>query len=199
MLSAMSPRSAVVFSLAILALAAVPAAADDPPDARWHYGIELDPLPFALGGYGGLVSVRPDRRWKIGLSSYGVDYPNAFVTGDDAGFHLHIKPSSVLMIDYSLTGDTPRGGWFVGGEVRQARIAYTHDDAPGMTTDVTHYELAVSGGYVWYPFEHTGLFLQAWGSVGHYVWSTGTPTVDGHTYHPAAIVPYATVHIGFEI
>jgi hypothetical protein len=179
---------------AAITLAALPAAADD-----WHAGLELDPIPFALGGYGGLLSVRPDRRWKIGVSSFSTHSPDALNTGDNAGFHLDIRPSGVVMVNYSLTTATRRGGWFVAGIAQLVRDRYTRDDAPGMAADVTHTELGVAGGYIWYPFEHSGLFLQAWGNVGHYVWTSGTPTVDGHTYEQAWLIPYATVHIGFEI
>jgi hypothetical protein len=204
MLIEMTPRLVSIAALAAaITSAARPAAADDgaaPGDARgWHVGLELDPIPFTLGGYGGLLSFRPDRRWKLGLSSYSADVPDALVTGDNAGFHLHVRPSSVAMVHYSLTSSTRRGGWFVGGMVQQSRTAYTLDGAPGMTTDVSHYELAIDGGYVWYPFEQNGFFLQVWGNVGHDVWSTGTPTVDGRTYQQAWLIPYATVHIGFEI
>jgi len=109
----------ITFTFAALPAAADATSSDD--TARWHAGLELDPIPFALGGYGGLLSVRPDRRWKIGVSSFSVPYPDGLISDDNAGFHLDIRPSGVVMVNYSLTTTTRRGSWFVTGIARSPR------------------------------------------------------------------------------
>ena len=64
--------------------------------------------------------------------------------------------------------------------------------------DVTHYEVAITGGYVWYPLHDRGLFVQFWGSVGRYIEGRDARVGD-RTFDQPPVQPYLTLHLGFEI
>ena len=102
-----------------------------------------------------------------------------------------------MLAAYSLREE--RGGWFVGGLFRQARNEFTHERAPGEVARMQTFELAVDGGYVWYPLPKNGLFLQFWGSLGVNLVEIGDPTVGDQTFDPQLpLIPYAALHIGYE-
>ena len=187
----------------LVGIALVPSAAraQEAPaaDATTHVSVEFDPLPLLASGYGGVLSVRPAAmpRWKLGIASYALDYPSFLEDGVNEGFELRAEPSFLVLASRSFSEE--RGGWFVGGLLRQSRNAFTHEDHPDEVARTQTFELAADGGYVWYPLSERGLFLQFWGSLGVNLVEIGEPTVGDQTFvRQLPVLPYATLHIGYE-
>src|SRR5690242_4905035 len=94
---------------------------------------ECDPFPFATGGYGCQVGIRPAALHgaRISLASFSIDVPDviAEVNGND-GFDVEVRPSLALYVLYYLHAPG-QDGVAVGGSLRYLRWRYRHDDFPG--------------------------------------------------------------------
>lgn len=80
------------------------------PGDRAH--VELDPLPFARGGYGGQVGAGPEALsgWRLAIASVALDVPD-FATQLGAGndhFHLRVRPSVAAYALYCARTVAPR-------------------------------------------------------------------------------------------
>jgi hypothetical protein len=179
-----------------LAAGAGRAAADQPH--RLH--VEVDPLPFALGGYGGQIGYRAARlpRLRFAIASFALEVPDpvAQLDDDNDGFHVEVRPSSALYFLYFLSGTG--GGWVAGGSLRYLRLEYTHDDAPGQAARLGELSIEAIAGYKWHPWD-AGFYLQPWVTVARAVARSDDAVVAGHSYQQMFLQLFATVNLGWEI
>lgn len=177
---------------------AAPAATTAEAEAGPHrMDVEADPLPFARGGYGVQVGVRPAGvHWRVAVASFALDVPDASTElGGNDGFHLRVRPSAaVYALRYLGSG---RDGWTVGGALRVLRLRYTHDDEPGARADLTTVSPELIAGYKWHP-GGTPFYLQPWVGLGVLAWRSAGDTVGTHAYDGLPVVPFATVNVGWE-
>src|SRR6186713_24975 len=180
-----------------LALGAAGRAAADEPH-RLH--AEVDPLPFALGGYGGQIGYRAAQlpRLRFAVASFALEVPDlvAQLDDDNDGFHLEVRPSGALYCLYFLSGT--RGGWVAGGSLRYLRLAYSHDDVPGQTTRLGELSIEAIAGYKWHPWD-AGFYLQPWVTIARAIAHTDDPVVGDHTHQPMFLQLFATVNLGWEL
>jgi hypothetical protein len=167
------------------------------PGARLH--AEVDPLPFARGGYGGQIGVRVDRiaRVRVAVASFSLDVPDLVTQlGGNDDFHLRVRPSGALYVLYYLSPG--RSGLAVGGSVRYLRLRYTHDAVPGMEAETSEVSPEAIVGYKWHPTRH-GFYLQPWLGASITAWRSGEPVVGDRTYAPLPVQLFFTVNLGWEL
>ena len=181
----------------ILTLGAAGRAAADEPH-RLH--AEVDPLPFALGGYGGQIGYRAAQlpRLRFAAASFALEVPDlvAQLDDDNDGFHLKVRPSGALYCLYFLSGT--RGGWVAGGSLRYLRLEYSHDQVPGRATRLGELSIEAIAGYKWHPWA-AGFYLQPWLTIARAIARTDEPVVGDRTYQPMFVQLFATVNLGWEI
>ncbi len=160
---------------------------------------ELDPLPFARGGYGGQVGFRPaGSGLRVAAASFALDVPDLAVeVGGNDGFHARVRPSAALYLLYHVQ-PAARGGWAFGGSLRYLRIRYTHDDEPDARADVGDLSPELIAGYKWHPGA-AGFYLQPWLGLGVTAWRHGDLDVGAHTYDPLPVQPFFTVNVGWDV
>ena len=177
-------------------MAAGGASADEPH--RLH--VEVDPLPFALGGYGGQIGYRAAAlpRLRVAVASFALDVPDAVAQLDDDNdrFHVRVRPSGAIYFLYFLSG--ARGGWVAGGSVRSLRLEYTHDDAPGAETRLVELSVEAIAGYKWHPWD-AGFYLQPWVTVARTLTRSDDAVVEGREYQQMFLQLFATVNLGWEL
>jgi hypothetical protein len=187
---------APLLAVLLIAGAALPATAGEPH--RLH--AEIDPLPFALGGYGGQVGYRAAAlpRLRFALASFALEVPDAVAQLDDHndGFHVRVRPSGALYLLYFLSGS--RGGWVTGGSLRVLRLTYSHDGAPGEETRLGELSIEAIGGYKWHPWD-AGFYLQPWLTIARAVHRTDEAVVGGREYQQMFLQLFATVNLGWEL
>lgn len=184
---------------AAIALAASTAGAETPH--RLH--VELDPLPFVLGGYGGQIGVRPAPlpRWRFAVASFSLDVPDRVAElGGNDGFSLRVRPSIAgYALYYPSEG---RGGWAFGGSLRYLRFRYTRADTPGESADVGQASFEVIAGYKLHPVSTgwaRGFFAQPWLTVARRLVTRGDAVVGSRTYDPLPLDVFFTVNLGWEL
>ena len=160
--------------------------------------VELDPLPFVLGGYGGQIGVRAPR-WphlRVALASFSLDVPDAVAQlGGNDGFHIRVRPSVAVYGLYCPLGR--RSGWVMGGSVRWLRLRYTRE---GSAEEARPGQLSIQGilGYHWHPAA-AGFYLQPWLGVARTLASTADARVAGRTYDDLPVQLFATVSLGWDL
>lgn len=165
-------------------------------DATLH--AEIDPLPFANGGYGGQVGIRHPalRGLRVAAASFSLHVPDLLSQIGNDGFDLRVRPSGALYVLYYFR-PAGRDGFSVGGSLRYLRLRYEHDDEPGIRADTRELSPEVIVGYQWHPFDN-GFYLQPWLALGITLVRDGDPIVNGREYSPMPVSPFFTVNLGFE-
>lgn len=188
----------VAMMVAVALVVALPQAR---ADVRHRVHLELDPTPFALGGYG----IQPGFRAKqlpnlrVGLGNFSLDVPDALAElGGNEGFHLRVRRSHALYLLWYPRPQANVSGLCFGGSLRYLRLRYTHDDAPGDRAHVG--EVSVEGivGYKWHPFD-AGFYVQPWAALAATLGTRGERSVGGRTYDAMPVQLFATVNIGWEL
>ncbi len=185
--------------LALIALVTVErvAMSDDQPPPLVH--AEVDPLPFANGGYGAQIGIRHPALHgvRVAIASFSLHEPDLISQIGNDGFDVRVRPSGAIYVLY-YPAAPGRDGFSFGGSVRYLRLRYEHDDAPGERAEISEISPEAIVGYQWHPF-HGGFYLQPWLALGVTLHKSGDPTVGGHTYDELPISPFFTVNIGYEL
>ncbi|HUS66263.1 MAG TPA: hypothetical protein VMZ28_17035 [Kofleriaceae bacterium] len=179
-----------------LLVAVAPAAARADEPARVH--AEVDPLPFARGGYGAQLGLRlRGSGLRFAVASFALDVPDAAtqLSGND-GFHARVRPSGAVYVLYYPS--PTRGGWAFGGSLRYLRLRYRHDDEPGARANVTELSPELIAGYKWHP-RPAGFYLQPWFGLGVTAARDGDLDVGARTYDPPPVQLFATVNLGWDV
>jgi hypothetical protein len=162
--------------------------------------IEIDPLPFVRGGYGGQIGYRAAAlpRLRFAVASFALDVPDLITQLDDDndGFHIRVRPSGALYVLYFLSG--VRAGWVAGGSIRWLRLEYTHDAVPDAEAHVGQLSLEAIAGYKWHPWA-AGFYVQPWLGVSRAVAQSGEAIVGDRTYDEPPVQLFATVNLGWEL
>lgn len=161
------------------------------PAPRWHFGSEIDTLPYILGGYYGSLFVgHNDWRWRAVAARS--DVPSFLVP---SGFEKKRSDAYALITDHFF-GSRRRheeGFWIGGGgEFWRRRIR------PENVTNFTYYNnfaLTAGGGYVWKLSQH--VYLNPWGDAHAVAAGNTNINVSGKTYKEPRITPEASLKLGF--
>lgn len=184
---------------AVLCIAALVALTTDVHAERPTLHAEIDPLPFALGGYGIQIGLAHKALpgWRFGLGNFSLEVPDASsqLNSDNKGFHLKVRRSHAL---YALRFfSTDRRGWCVGGSARYLRLEYTHDDSPGAKARLAEVSVEAIGGYKWHPFK-AGFYVMPWLAIALPLYATADPVVGDSEYNPDPLSVFATANLGWQ-
>jgi hypothetical protein len=182
--------------LALIAPLAASTASAEPH--RLH--AEIDPLPFALGGYGGQIGYRSPAlpELRVAVASFALDLPDPIAElGGNDGFSIELRPSFAAYALYYTSGRG--GGLALGGSLRFLRPSYSRDDTPGERADAGEVSIEAIAGYKWHPWS-AGFFIQPWLGVARTLVETGDePVVGGERYEPLPLSVFATANLGWEL
>lgn len=157
--------------------------------------LETDPATFPMKGGALHLRARFDAMpgWTVGVGAYALDLPGLMVDlvprNADEDWDVRIEPGIGLFLDrgFGAGGD----GLTVGGQVSLQRFEL---EATGQEGGDAWNVLAMPRvGYHWRPFAN-GFYLFPWAGVG---WTVPVAGDEGD-YHVAPIVPFATMHIGWQ-
>lgn len=182
------------------------------PPSKHQFLIEVDPLPYLLGGMGGHFGWTPKNNkhlaYGVGLV-VGPEFPDAMhnmnANNRDQGWNLKVNQGAGLWAHYYFKRTNK--GWFTGLQVFTQEMELSNDNFPGQSDRTNVLMLAIPTGYVWYPIEHFNLYLRPWAGFGFQkvIKSTFEPgkvtpemNVGNKEYHLPPFVPFATFHIGYS-
>ena len=196
-----APQRAVRLALTLALAGALPSVAW--ADERVLLHAEVDPLPFATGGYGAQLGVRHPalRGVRLAAASFSLNVPDvAAQLGGNDGFHVKVRPSGALYVLYYLEAGG-RNGFAFGGALRYLRLRYRHDGEPGEAL-VSELSPEAIAAFQWHPFGSgaaRGLYLQPWIGLSVTALRDGDRVVGSREYDPLPVQPFFTVNIGWEL
>ncbi|MDP9051484.1 MAG: hypothetical protein M3O31_12325 [Acidobacteriota bacterium] len=157
----------------------------------WHFGTELDVLPYATRGYYGSFVVM-HQGWRYRGVAARSTLPS-FMVSD--GFNNKRTDAYALLADrfFGPHREQSRGMWVGGGaEYWRNRIRRDGFD------EYAHYDnvvLTIGNGYVWQLSRH--FYLNPWSAAHFIVAGDRSIKVSGKTYKQSVFTPEASVKVGF--
>ncbi|SFW84335.1 hypothetical protein [Chitinophaga sancti] len=174
--------------LFFLLCACITMQAQEKEAAKVQFGLELDALPYATGGYFGGAWVGKDV-WRVRALTAFVKKPDWSTKKDFSNHQVH---AYALLLDRFLKKDWK--GWWIG-----AGVVYWHStiqtDAKLQTAKFDNYLLNGSLGYNFTLYKH--LYLSPWGSLSLRVAGDKNVAVDNKSFTLPVINPEASLKVGF--
>lgn len=174
--------------------------------------VEVDPLPFLMGGQGGHIGWSPksSQNFTFGLAMVsGMEIPNAIVNleekNKDQEWSVRINQGLGVWSHYYF--QERNKGWFTGLQVFTQEMELTNQDYPGESDRTNTILIALQGGYVWYPFQKAGFYLRPWAGLGHQSTINGSfkpeevdpeMVIGDREYFLPSLMPFATIHFGYK-
>lgn len=164
------------------------------------FSVETDPATFALGGYAAHLRFAPAiTHWVFGVGAYSLELPDIMVDMNkrnrDRGWEVELRQGLGVFGEYYLA-ETNRG-WFLGGQVARHAMRIANPSAAPTREAFVNALLMIHAGYRWFPM-HSGLYLQPWMGVGYVNKISGTTRIGDKDYDISPIMPFATLHVGYQ-
>ncbi len=162
--------------------------ADAQSAPRTRFGVELDVLPYATGGYYGSFWVGRDRL-RVRPVIARTTLPDFMV---DDGFENADIDAYALVVDYFFHEGFK--GFWVGGGVEHWQNSIENATSGGKAT-WSNTIATVGGGYIWRL--KSGFYINPW-AAGHLV--VGGPTevtVGDAVYRPSLFSPEVSIKLGW--
>lgn len=164
------------------------AQAQEKQAAKVQFGLELDVLPYATGGYFGGAWIGKDV-WRIRALTAFVKKPDWSTEKDFSNHQVH---AYALLLDRFLQKDWK--GWWIG-----AGVVYWNStiqtDARLQTAKFNNVLLNGSLGYNFTLYKH--LYLSPWGSLSLRVAGDKNVAVDDKRFTLPLINPEASLKLGY--
>ncbi|PJJ07078.1 hypothetical protein CLU83_0220 [Flavobacterium sp. 1] len=157
--------------------------------SKWNFGLELDALPYATGGYFGAVWAGKNK-WRGRALFADVNKPD-FTTKDGFTNH-HIKAYAVIL-DRFLK-DNWKGWWIGGGPVYWK--SNIQSDSSNATKDFNNFLLNGSLGYNFTIYKN--IYISPWAGLSLKVSGTDEFTLDSKEYNLPLLNPEASVKFGIS-
>jgi hypothetical protein len=155
--------------------------------SKWNFGVELDVLPYATGGYFGAVWVGKNK-WRARALLADVNKPD-FTTKD--GFTNHHIRAYALILDRFLK-DNWRG-WYIGGGP-----VYWKSKIQSDTSNATQsFENILWNGSLGYNFTiYKNIYISPWGGLSLKVSGNDEFILDNKEYSLPLLNPEVSVKFG---
>lgn len=154
---------------------------------KWNFGVELDVLPYATGGYFGAVWAGKNK-WRGRALLADVNKPD-FTTKDGFTNH-HIKAYAVIL-DRFLK-DNWKGWWIGGGPV------YWKSDIQSDSSNATkNFENFLLNGSLGYNFTiYKNIYISPWAGLSLKVSGDDQFVLDNKEYNLPLLNPEASIKFG---
>lgn len=162
-------------------------AQENKPD-HIKFGLELDFLPYATGGYFGGAWIGKDV-WRLRALTAFVKKPDWSTEKDFSNHQVH---AYALLVDRFLNKDW-KGWWIGAGPVFWNSTIQT--DAKVQTAKFNNFLLNGSLGYNFTLYKH--LYLSPWGSLSLRIAGDKNVAVDNKRFTLPIINPEASVKVGY--
>ena len=158
------------------------------------YSIEVDPGTYAFGGYS-LHLKKNIEHFQVGVGLYAMDFPDIFVdmheNNRDKNWDVRLNSGVGFFTDYYF--QNAGEGFFLGGQLAYQQYKIKNG------ADTSEYETLLAMASFGYSYHITEAFyLKPWAGVGYSSKISGSNEANGLSYEIPEIVPFATLHIGYN-
>ncbi|MCB9474682.1 MAG: hypothetical protein H6678_12835 [Candidatus Delongbacteria bacterium] len=173
------------------------ASAESATQSTWS--LETDPSTFAFGGHALHVrwspAALPD--WTLGVGHYAMNFPELFVEllpdNRNKGWNQRLEQGLGVFAERTLR---PGGRTVLG---LQLAVQHYELDRDGLAGSVD-YSTILAMPYAGVRWRPTGgpLYIMPWAGLGLSAKLSGDTMLGGEDFTPAAIIPFATMHLGYS-
>ncbi|HSD08421.1 hypothetical protein [Flavobacterium sp.] len=176
-----------VLSIQLQAQSANENEADSVKNNKWNFGLELDVLPYATGGYFGAGWIGKDN-WRGRALFADVNRPD-FVTKD--GFTDHHVKAYAILLDRFLK-DNWKGWWIGAGPV------YWKSDIQSDSSNASkNFDNFLLNGSLGYNFTiYKNIYISPWAGLSLKVGGNDEFTLDNKEYNLPLLNPEASIKFG---
>lgn len=163
--------------------------------------VETDPSTFSLGGYAAHLRISPTGmpHWVFGAGAYSLTFPDAMVdlnkNNRKEGWDVQLRQGLGLFGEYYF--DPSNQGWFVGGQLAHHAFRIENANLVSGNQEFSNVLLMAHAGYRWFPLNN-GFYVQPWAGIGYTRKIGGSTTLGSDAYDIAAVMPFATMHVGYR-
>lgn len=157
--------------------------------SKWNFGLELDVLPYATGGYFGAVWVGKGK-WRTRALLADVNKPD-FTTKE--GFTNHHIKAYAVVLDRFLKDNWK--GWWIGG----GPVYWKSDIQSDSSNAAKNFENFLLNGSLGYNFTiYKNIYISPWAGLSLKVSGNDEFTLDNKEYNLPLLNPEASVKFGFH-
>jgi hypothetical protein len=170
-------------------------------ETKHYLSLELDPAPFILKGYSYNLKFSHANapRFAIMGSVFSSHFPDGMMKKEnkDAGWNkMNIETSYAIFIDYFFK--SIRSGFYVGPSMLWYNKSVGMQSTEKRISFQTIYPSARIG-YVWYPFNKIGLYINPWLNMGSEINLDDKNSIEGKTFETNTLNYILALHIGYSV
>lgn len=165
--------------------------------------VEIDPSTFLFEGYAGHVRFTPTdpSSWAFGLGAYRMRFPHVLVDinpeNSSEDWSVNLASGIGLFGEYFF--DEQQSGWYIGTQVAVQTYEVKHKDSGDESATFSNFLIMPSIGYRWMLSDTgQGFFIKPWFGLGYTQKVDGKTTLGTNEYDISPLVPFMTVHIGYQ-
>lgn len=164
------------------------------------YAIETDPSTFAFDGYAFHARISPERlpHWRFGAGIYSMEFPDAFIDlnskNRNDGWKVNLDQGIGLFTEYYFHKE--QIGWFIGVQAAQQQFVIKNDETGNISQQFDNALIMPYTGYKWNLYK--GFYAMGWAGIGYTTKISGDTKLGSKNYDINPIIPFATIHIGYE-
>lgn len=156
--------------------------------SRVHFGLELDVLPYATGGYFGALWAGKGH-WRARVLTADVNKPDWSTT---EGFKNHHISAYALVVDFFLKPEWK--GWWIGA----GPVYWKSDIQSDAGLQTAHFENILLNGSIGYNFRLPYRFyVSPWAGMSLRVGGDRDVPVDAKTYNLPLLNPEVSLKLGW--
>jgi len=163
------------------------------------FSVEIDPSAYAFSGYAGHVRYHLGAGWELSAGTYAMKMPSAlkpmFLKSNTEDTDIKIKSAYAFFIDKYLSEKSE--GYFIGLEI--GRQSYQVENL-NLSQQAESYDANLfmpRFGYK-YILGSSGLYVLPWVGVGYLQLSQDSINLGAHKTELKNILPFATIHLGYN-
>jgi len=162
--------------------------------------LEVDPAPFILNGYSFSVrySLACMEHFSFMGSIYKSDFPDAMmsqVNKDNGWTDLEFRTSYAFFVDYFF--DKSQEGFYIGPSLFIYNKSVEIENST-TSIDFTNIYPNARIGYIWYPFESLGFYLNPWFNIGSEINIDKKNKINDIEFEPNRFNYIIAIHLGYS-
>ncbi len=194
-------RLSILTLFAICFLLAPEVAQAERKHAPHSVSVSTDSLTWVIGGYSliGTYIAKELPSFRFHGEVFGIELPESILDAHEPnrgeGWQRRIDGALMLSVDHHPFAGLRGFHWGAGFNVQRSTLGRRNHQ--GSSTYET-FEPIVRVGYQWFPVRDGGLFITPYAVLGFPIHLNEPPAIDGEVYGEAAILPVASVQIGWR-
>lgn len=163
--------------------------------------VETDPATFAFDGYAAHLRIQPDGSpWVFSLGAYSLKFPTVMrslvVESSSENIDLQLTSGVGVFLDRHWTS-AKNEGFFTGVQVAHHNLTLKDKNSPGSESKYKTVIVMPRVGYRW-NIGSSGFYLLPWAGLGFVSTIGDDPKIGNQTYSAKKILPFGTLHLGYQ-